>query len=527
MDESPYSIRWTPTHPRWSTRKKPGDFAMNGPGLSRVTRIDALPEPQRDRLLRSLREHGFHDDTVAAPPASTGPVDLILTHPIQETSDIAALVARSLEDPTLHAPGTSVSRRPPIDFERDVQPTARAIAQRLLERRDAITTALEHYETHDAIQDELNASLDLLTHLDQNRDYFVGRIRGVTSFLPLNQPLYAACCFGVVPALMSESVVIRPPTAMRTTFARLEEALALPPLLPQLRVAYDTDKKAFIQARREATEAVIFTGTLENAEQVRRAFGPEPLFIFNGSGHNPLVVTPTADVARAVASAMHIVLHNQGQDCSAPNALLVHRSVLPAFCDHLVQQLHGIRDRVGPFHERRTLVGPNTDPEAPLLVARRLAQWARQPGCTLLHGGEVNPVSGIIWPTVLVAPLRQRALPAQIGLTEWYAPVFLIHPYDDETQLPWYFEHPAYRRNAMYVTVFGQSPYLRSLVDRGLHTPENLLVDTDLRRTERGFLPFGGNGLGASHLHHRGRCLPGATLPQRDIYLHLVRSSPP
>ncbi|MEU7916942.1 hypothetical protein [Microbispora bryophytorum] len=40
--------------------------------------------------------------------------------------------------------------------------------------------------------------------------------------------------------------------------------------------------------------------------------------------------------------------------------------------------------------------------------------------------------------------------------------------------------------------------------------------------TEKGYLPYGGMGPAASCIYVNGERVEGATLPQRDIYRHLV-----
>ena len=69
---------------------------------------------------------------------------------------------------------------------------------------------------------------------------------------------------------------------------------------------------------------MIFTGRYESAEEVD-AQCPYGLFIFQGSGVNPVVVGPEANLSAEVLD--HIVTSrafNGGQDCAAPDAFLVH-----------------------------------------------------------------------------------------------------------------------------------------------------------------------------------------------------------
>ncbi|MGM1062616.1 aldehyde dehydrogenase family protein [Saccharothrix sp. Mg75] len=405
----------------------------------------------------------------------------------------------------------------PIDFV-EVRERARLFAALLRERTAAIVRGLSGYQCANVALDEIERSVDLLDNLHLNRDYFRAKVGAVTTFLPLNQPLYATVCFGVVPSLMAEDTALRPPTVMHPHYRVLADVLDLTTHFPELHVSYD-GKEEFVAQRAHRTDAVVFTGTPENAGKVRKSFPRRTLFILNGSGHNPLVVTETADVDLAVTCALRVVLYNQGQDCAGPNALLVHRDRLAEFRETLLARLRAVEHRIGPYADPDNLVGPNTDPDHAVKMVRRFRDDRRH----WVHGGEVNPVSGLIRPAVF-----EKDLTLGGNFNEFFAPVFFLQPYDGDADLARYFEDRHYAANAMYISVFGDSPYVKSLLDTPLHDADSILWDTDLHLTERGHLPYGGRGPAASCLYVDGVRLPGATLPQRDIYLHLVapRSGP-
>ncbi|POB67621.1 hypothetical protein CRN59_24530, partial [Vibrio vulnificus] len=84
-----------------------------------------------------------------------------------------------------------------------------------------IVNSLSDYQCKNVTLDEIERSCDLLDNIEKNKEYFLHTIRGVTSFLPLNQPIYASVCFGFIPALMANDVCIRPPTAMHRHYKKL------------------------------------------------------------------------------------------------------------------------------------------------------------------------------------------------------------------------------------------------------------------------------------------------------------------
>ncbi len=300
---------------------------------------------------------------------------------------------------------------------------------------------------------------------------------------------------------------------MHPHYQKLHERLELARYFPNLSISYE-DKEAFIARRVPITDAVIFTGTPENASKVQRYFSRRTLFILNGAGHNPLVVAEDANIPLAVESALRVVLYNQGQDCAGPNAILVHEAQHKEFRAQLLNQLRTLKSKVGPYDDRNNIVGPNTDPDHSLKVSLLFKE--NREYC--LYGGDINPVSGLIYPTVFEKPL-----PLGGNYKEFFAPVFYLQPYGTESVLSGYFKDPRYFPNAMYISLFGSSSYIDLLVDTPLHQPESILRDSDLHVEEKGYLPYGGQGPSASCLYIDGKRICGATLPQRDIYLYLVK----
>lgn len=266
------------------------------------------------------------------------------------------------------------------------------------------------------------------------------------------------------------------------------------------------------------TEAVIFTGLPKHAHQLRSQFDRRTLFISNGAGHNPVVVSETADLAASADAVVMLCLYNQGQDCAAPNAILVARSVATPFLELLRQQ---VRDTlVGSFQDTACRVGPISDPDDLPGIAAFLTRERRW----LVDGGSIDVQSGIVTPTIFRKPLREGG-----NYAEGYAPFIFVQEYDSDEDLACYFETAAYAEHAMYVTVYGDSPYVRLLSGREingrlLHQDDTLVFNRHLHAegVERGTKPYGGYGPGASSVSFEGRTISKPTLPQRDIVEHLL-----
>ncbi|PHM50485.1 aldehyde dehydrogenase family protein [Xenorhabdus miraniensis] len=399
-----------------------------------------------------------------------------------------------------------------IDFNQ-IREKCDALSLQLKENSNALIDALSGYQCKMVTEDEIYRSVDVLENIGENKEYFNQNIYGVTSFLPLNQPIYATVCFGFIPSLMAENVCIRPPTAMHLHYKKFENIIDLSKISSSLSISYE-NKELFLSKRVNVTDAVIFTGTPENAIKVRKHFRKNTLFILNGAGHNPLVISKDADINIAIESAKRVVLYNQGQDCAGPNAILVHNDIYDSFRDNLITSLKDIEDKVGSYSDQNNIIGPNSDIDHCIKIASMFK--INRDYCT--YGGEINPITGMIKPTIF-----EKSLSMGGNYKEFFAPVFFLQKYQQDQNLDDYFSNPSYPANAMYISLFGTSNYISNELNKKLHLPESILNNTDLHLEERGYLPYGGQGPAASCLWYDGNRINGSTLPQRDIYQYLVK----
>nr|MBI1231923.1 aldehyde dehydrogenase family protein [Cytophagales bacterium] len=405
-------------------------------------------------------------------------------------------------------------QRVPIDFDTLLE-KAKRFADFLEENTDRIREALKHYETHNVVLDEIRRSAEHLRNLDKNREYFEYQAPAIATFMPLNQPLYALVCFGIVPAMMCKEAHIRPPTFAHQTFRALEEVLNLEEWFNNAHITYE-DRDDFVNRTKKFVEGVIFIGSPENTAKVRRLYPSEILFLANGSGHNPVVIGKGADIDAAVKSVMNVTLYNQGQDCCGPNTILVDQSVSDEFMKCLLERIKGVEHLVGSSEDDRNIVGPNTDRTHTITIAEAFVRAARHH----IYGGDLNPATGLIRPTVFLKPLSEGA-----NYDEFFAPVFHVQPYKDEDELRRYFLTDEYRRNAMYITVYGEFGLVGELIEAGLHEEGNIIIESDLHVHEQGFKPYGGLGIDASCIYFQGRRKPSGILPQREIHTYLIQKT--
>ena len=179
--------------------------------------------------------------------------------------------------------------------------------------------------------------------------------------------------------------------------------------------------------------------------------------------------------------------------------------------------------KVGPYSNRQNRVGPITDRSD----LKRLQAWLVENADWLDPSAEgvIRTMSSIVEPAIILKPLRHGG-----NFSEYFAPMFFVQEYESDAELADYFENPRYALNAMYVTIFGHSPYIESLSGRHfsggriLHDASTIIRNTDLHAPgiERGTQPYGGFGRGASCISLNGRIVPMPSCPQRDIYEFLV-----
>ncbi len=398
--------------------------------------------------------------------------------------------------------------------------SSRKIAEHIRENKLLIIDALCEYETYQVASDELDRALDLLENLIENSQYFSGTVQKIIAFLPINQPLYALACFGIVPSLQTQQIFVRPPVVAWKLFVKLEGLLNLKELVPNL-VISRIERQIFLNEHTTVKpNVVIFTGKPENAHFVQKFFGDEVLFIGNGASHNPIIVAEDADIQSAVKGVVEVQLYNQGADCAAPNAILVNSEIREEFLRELCDHLKTVR--TGAYSDRSVLVGPVGSRKHFDDITARLDSVSHR----IYPHGYVRPDSErlLIFPTIVLKPLWEGG-----NYREWLAPVFFIQEFNADENLALYFENTEYSRAAAYISLYGTSVYINTLfekcrIDESSCVNSTLLYNTHLHApgVERGTKPYGGYGEDSSFIAYKGHSLAKPTLPQRDIYQYLL-----
>jgi acyl-CoA reductase-like NAD-dependent aldehyde dehydrogenase len=362
----------------------------------------------------------------------------------------------------------------------EVLAAAHCIASKIDDGREELIAVLTSYETWQTANDEIDRSIEALQNLELEASHIAG-IRSrerLAVFLPINQPLYALVLFGVIPALMAEAVVVRPSAPTGGVVSAVYELVASEHLRRRLRVVR-AERAAFVSTYVSSSSVTIFTGSLKNGSRVLQTMPAQSCFVFNGSGVNPIVVGPHADTGRAVEGIVRAVSYSSGQDCAAPDCILVHESQVDDVLGRLTTGLG--RLRLGSNADPDTEVGPLYRTES-LLEYVAFATGNRN---RLISGGTVDVGQHRVAPTVFCGPLGES-----FAFPELYAPVANVAIYRDGETLRQFFASDKYQRRAMYATVYGEV---------SIEMPNTRILDSELVLDfENGNRPFGGLGVEAS-----------------------------
>jgi aldehyde dehydrogenase (NAD+) len=425
---------------------------------------------------------------------------------------MAPIMEGLMDGGLIHTSCESTTKYWPLSFFSDgaiacVEPSYNAkkekvnrFIEHLASIRAELTAGLAAYQSYAATQDEFERIFECLGALDEIRGYLTRRTRLVAVFFPLNMPLYALCLYGLIPALVADQVSIRSPQRMTTLIQTLLPLLQVNCFFPNISVAF-MGREEFVQTYVTKADVTIFTGKLSNAQHVMSQTKRDSLFLFNGWGCNPIVIGEGADLEFAVKKTIDARLFCSGQDCAAPDTILVHREQVFHFVESLKRQLREVK--IGDYHNPEVRVGKLADHGQIHLISALLLKF----NSNIVYGGCIDYQASIIHPTIIVAPLKEK-----VNYEELFAPVFIINIYDNDAQLAEYFEHPKYIENDMYVSLFGNSPFVQTL-KTSIILHNKVVFDTD-----RGNDAFGGYSMGASFVNSNRNIVPKPILVPQDIF---------
>jgi acyl-CoA reductase-like NAD-dependent aldehyde dehydrogenase len=320
---------------------------------------------------------------------------------------------------------------------RDPRALATSLARSVQERREAFVAA--SVLDLDFPPDDTAGDVDYtVAHLERNlaREVIAmaGGRRPITHpgqealfMLPSNMTVF--CMLDIARAALAGNTVrarmtSRAPTVsdlIQETFedvvpgaVRMEKALSGPAFLTY---ALESDEVPFL---------MVWGGEALGDELLERArMGARKRIVFEGPGKDPAIVLDGADVRKAASQLIGGKFYNAGQMCTAPENLLVHRSIHDEIVELFVAACASAR--VGDPREPGVQIGPMISAKVPDIVRAQLADAVDQ-GAEIVHGGLIE--GPYVHPTVVTGITPEM----QIFRDETFAPVFATRAFDDEDE---------------------------------------------------------------------------------------------
>lgn len=371
------------------------------------------------------------------------------------------------------------------------------LKKKLEEKSEEIKAILTDYQTLNVSEYEIERCIRTIDGLHENEHYLNAgcKIDSSAVMLPSNLPLYSLFVFAVIPSILSHSVYVRPNSLLqdKDIISRLYKVLELDTLFPEVTIVNE-DHAGFKKHINEAS-LIVFTGNPSHAETFVKEMKKNSLLVINGAGHNPLVITESADINKAVEDAVMVKGFNGGQDCAGPDAILVHQAVAAEFIEKFSEKFSNLK--TGSFQDPDTVIGPILRGSELQRIGNILLQNAEH----ICKGGSIDFKHKVIAPAVIIRNIEDKP-----NYQEVFGPIAFIHPYKCDDHLSLYFESEdgEYKKQRMYATVYGKSEYVSARDDRKTPgKPGNIgivLENETIHHAEIGYKPYGGYSMGASGL---------------------------
>ncbi len=245
----------------------------------------------------------------------------------------------------------------------------------------------------------------------------------VLAVMPWNFPLWQAMRFAA-PALMAGNVgLLKHASNVPQTALFMEELFAragFPKGVFQTLLVGSSRVEAILRDPR--VKAATLTGSTPAGKAVAAVAGDEiKTTVLELGGSDPFVVLPSADLARAAATAVTSRVQNNGQSCIAAKRFIVHESVAAEFERLFVERMSQLR--VGDPMDEATDVGPLASVDQ-LRDVEELVDDAVAKGATVLCGGRRLEGPGAYFPPTALSGVTPAM---RMYLEEVFGPVAQIH----------------------------------------------------------------------------------------------------
>lgn len=379
-----------------------------------------------------------------------------------------------------------------------------AVGRVLLGARDDLLDVVTGIATRRSAEDEFARSLRAVAGLSwELRRYRRQRISKVSTFLPSNNVLYSYTLFGIIPASYCDRVAVRPSTRVSDTALALHDCLVSGLQNAGLNIEMKPVPQRRFLEDCSGSHAVVFSGRPENGAQLAANLGSRTRILTFGSGPNPIVVGPAADLEVACQDVIEARMYNSGQDCLCPDVVFVHSSVVAEFQDRLAAALDAVT--VGDRWHPETTVAPLVYPDAFDGAARFLAEFQD----AIVRGGYVDARIRLVEPALL-----RLAWDPEFRPPELFSPIVVLMEYDNSAKIESWLCADAELTRGMYVSIYGEP----ALEARRCIGTSVVCVQQTTFDVEDGNRPFGGYGAEANVVYRDGAASARPLLLSAEVY---------
>lgn len=252
----------------------------------------------------------------------------------------------------------------------------------------------------------------------------------VLAIMPWNFPLWQVFRFAA-PALMAGNVGV-----LKHASNVPQCALAIEDILR--RAGFDHDEFQSVLVESERVESIladprIHAVTLTGSERAGRAVGASAgrhlkKSVLELGGSDPFIVMPSADLDRAVETAVRARTINNGQSCIAAKRFVVHERIAEAFIDRFVAAMEALV--VGDPMDPATQIGPLATESIREDLDRQVQASVRM-GAQVRTGGKRIDRTGWFYAATVLTNIPDASPAAREELFGPVASVFLAHDIDE------------------------------------------------------------------------------------------------
>lgn len=298
-------------------------------------------------------------------------------------------------------------------------------------------------------------------------------------------------------ALVAGNCVLIKPSEYTPKIGELIDRLfkRVPELTPFVRVVQggEATEDAVIRAK---PDLIFLTGSVKTAKRVALLAAEQLIPTqFQLGGNNPLIVLPSADLAKAAQWTVWASCYNAGQNDASIERIYVLDPVYDLFLSHLLQQAHAFRygysEEVKAPYQMGCIINEKEMARLEGLIAEAVAQ-----GATILCGGKRE---GLFMPPTILTNVTQEMRLMQEGSFGPILPVMRVHSVAEAIQ------HANERNDGVGASVWGtvrQAEAVLAQLDAEILSTNDALGPFALPS-----LPFGGVKLSGNRRAHASDAL--------------------